>query len=124
MKNKDTNIEIALEFLLRDLKLNFKKQHRVGNYPVDFFLKKYNLTIQVDGCWVHNHGCELNIGKKTYARQSFQKRRDAACVLYHKYSKINIIRIKECILADLEGTKIFILSIIKRIENGEKIYDK
>lgn len=122
-KVKSTNIEKKLQFLLQELKLNFAMEYYVGNYPVDFFLKEHNLSINIDGCWVHGCNCDLNLGKKKYPRQVFQLRRDKACILYHKYSKINIIRIKECTLLNIEESKAIILEVITRISKGEQVHE-
>lgn len=121
-KRPPTNIEVFLEAILRDMGLNFFKEYKIGNYPVDFYIKKYNLSIQVDGCF--HHLCnKCYKDKEAYSRQVFQKRRDRACVLYHKYSKINILRLKECSLSDPESTKLLLLEVFDRISKGELIHE-
>lgn len=119
-KHHATDIEVSIESILQELGLSYKKEYLVGNYPVDFHIEEYNLSIQADGCF--HHGCvDCYNGVKLYPRQIFQRRRDKACILYHKYNKINIIRIRECDLKrDSLGVKNLIIEVIKKIKEGNQ----
>jgi very-short-patch-repair endonuclease len=122
-KRKSTSIETTFQLILQDLSLNFKREHYIGNYPVDFFLKEHNLSIEIDGCFHHACSKCYPDKKEQYPRQMFQKRRDKACIMYHKYSKINILRIKECSLVDINAIKCIILEVLSRISKGELIHE-
>lgn len=120
---KLTDIEKAVRQILLSLGFSFKMQHKIGNYPVDFYIPKYKLTIQTDGCFFHSAKCSCFKAKKIYPRQIFQQRRDKACIAYHKYHKINIIRLRGCeILESPEHIVKTILSTIERIKDGDSIY--
>jgi G:T-mismatch repair DNA endonuclease (very short patch repair protein) len=124
MARKTTDIEQLMSDTLLDMGLRFKREFYIGNYPVDFYLPEYNLSIQTDGCWCHGHlGCKLLEGnKKKYPRQLFQARRDKACNLYHKHSKVNIIRVRECSLkSDVGKFKKDLKTILKLIKQGSLI---
>lgn len=114
-----------MKSILLNLNISFKKEYKIGNYPVDFFLPEYNLSIQCDGCWHHNKDCDcLKKVDKIYPRQIFQERRDRACIAYHKYHKINIVRFKGCeILNKANEIKNRINIIIKKIESGETVHE-
>jgi very-short-patch-repair endonuclease len=119
---KATKIEKIVRDILLLLNVKFIREYKIGNYPVDFYLPDYNLTIQCDGCYHHGHkGCSTYVK----ARQIFQRVRDKACIAYHKYNKINIIRLHECdILKKPEKIYNYIQGSIERINNGEKIFHK
>lgn len=119
-KHKSTNIEDIMCNLLTNCKFAFKREFLIGNYPVDFYLTDYRLSIQVDGCW--HHGCKQCTKELKCPRHIFQRNRDKACILFHKYQNINILRVKECTLVkDIELVKQTILDIIKEIESGKLI---
>ena len=117
---KLTNIEKVVRDILLSLNINFKREYKIGNYPVDFYLPDYNLTIQCDGCYHHGHkGCSKTIKP----RHIFQRFRDKACIAYHRYNKINIIRLSGCdILKRPDKVYTFIEDTINKINNGENIY--
>lgn len=124
MSRKKTDIEIIFHNLLKELNISCKREYYHDYYPVDFFLPNYNLSIQVDGSFHHGpcKSCKT-YGKKLLPRQIFQSRRDASCIMYHKYRGINILRICECkIKQDLINVKILLLTVLEKIKNGEKIY--
>lgn len=121
---KLTDIEKIVRDLLFFNNIKYKREYKVGNYPVDFYLPDYNLSIQCDGCFHHQCISCYKKQKVKYARQIFQKQRDKSCIAYHMYHKINILRLKGCdILSSKEKTLIKINKVIKKIINGEKVYD-
>jgi len=118
-----TDIELKTYQALDYLKVRFKREYYVGNYPVDFYLPDYNFSIQVDGAYWH---CECNkckSSKKETNTQKFQSNRDKACITYHKYCKINIIRICECIIKEntIEELASYINKFIEKIKKGERL---
>ena len=124
MKRKSTDIEKIMRSILLNMSVDFKKEYKIGNYYVDFYLPKYNLSIQCDGCWFHLPKCNCLKIVKIYKRQLFQQRRDKACIAYHIYHNINIIRFKGCEIIN-NSQEIFkkIQSILKKISNGEVIHE-
>lgn len=50
---KDTSIEIKIENLLKDLQLNFIKQHRISKWVFDFYLPVFNTIIECQGDYWH-----------------------------------------------------------------------
>ena len=122
MSRKVTDIEDLMAQLLKELGLKFKREYYIGNYPVDFYLPDYKLSIQTDGCWHHSHkNCKLAAGKK-YPRQVFQVRRDKACMAYHKHVKISILRIRECTLkGDRDKVINIIYDCLEKITKGKLI---
>ena len=123
MAHKVTDIEELMAKLLKEMNLKFKREFYVGNYPVDFYLPDYKLSVQTDGCWVHGHkGC-TKIASKKYPRQGFQRRRDRACMAYHRYSKVSILRVKECTLkGNLKLVHDTIVESLTKILNGKLVY--
>lgn len=113
-----------MKIILDSIGVHYKMQHRVGNYPVDFYLPNFKLSIQCDGCYFHQHSSKLCKVTKV-PRQIFQKYRDKACIAYHKYKHINIIRFYGCeILAKPDIVRDTILSTISKIKNGDFVYGK
>lgn len=124
MVRKRTNIEKIFGELLKKNGFRFKREYRIDNYPVDFFIHEYNLSIQVDGAFHHGpcKSCRKE-GAKLLPRQAFQSYRDQSCIAFHKYKKINIIRVCEClILEDLAKVERILYNSISKIKAGESIY--
>ena len=122
---KPTDIELKTYHALDLLKVKFKREQYHGNYPVDFYLPDYNFSIQVDGSYWHS-GCNKCRGDvKLTTKQKFQSNRDKACITYHKYCKISIIRICSCTIQEntIEDLANYIGKFLKRIKEGEKIYE-
>ena len=119
---KMTDIERALARILQEEKLTYAREHRLGTYPVDFYLRKYNLTLQADGCY--HHGCpSCYKGKTLEARQKKQILKDKACIGFHKHYKINIIRIYGCLILEKEDyVRGLIRKVISGIKEGNKFY--
>jgi very-short-patch-repair endonuclease len=122
--NKQTNIEAILEGLLVELRVTYIREHYVGNYRVDFYLPDYKLSLQADGGYYHGR-CLVcrDSAKGTIKNITGQKYRDKSCITYHKYKKINIIRICECqLLHNIGKVKDTILKGIETILTGKNIY--
>lgn len=104
--------------------IRYSQQTRIGNYPVDFYIKTANLSIQVDGCYWHLNCDSCNPDpKKIKPRQKFQARRDKACNMYHKYKKVNMLRFRECFIkANIELIPTIIYNTIKDIKAGEEVF--
>lgn len=116
-----TDIEKIVYKLLKELGLRFKREYRLDYYKVDFFLLDYKLSIQCDGCF--HHGCRVCYkDKKLYARQRFQRQKDQACMVYHRYKNINIIRFPGCMIHN-STPKVAktILDSIQEINKGNKV---
>jgi very-short-patch-repair endonuclease len=114
---KATDIERAVARILQNEKLSYVREYRIGTYPVDFYLRDFNLTIQADGCY--HHGCPYcYTSKDLQPRQKKQTLKDKACVVFHRHSKINIIRFYGChILEDPQ----YVISVLK--DSIEEICD-
>lgn len=124
MVKKATDIERVMKCILLNMNVSFKSEYKIGNYPVDFYLPDYNLSLQCDGCWVHNHMCKNNKYKKIYPRQIFQQQKDRSCAAYHIYHKINLIRFNGCEILDNTNKIIDKLKcIFKKIKNGELVHE-
>jgi very-short-patch-repair endonuclease len=73
--NKKTNIESKFEMMLSLLNVNFIFQHEFNNRLFDFFLKDYNILIEVDGDFYHcNPSSKHN--KVIYDTQKITKKND------------------------------------------------
>ena len=92
-------------------------------YHVDFFLPDYNLSIQADSIYWHGGCSECNISNKLNARQIFQQTRDKACICYHKFKKINLLRICECKIKNEEKLNEVINKTFNSIIKGKKVYE-
>lgn len=55
-KNKicDTKPELAVEKVLKNLEISYQKQCPIGPYTFDFYLKEYNILIEVQGEFWHS----------------------------------------------------------------------
>jgi very-short-patch-repair endonuclease len=121
-KHKVTSIEKKVAATLNELNLKFFREHYLGNYPVDFYIPKYNLSIQADGDYFHFCSkCYKN--KNPSNRQIFQQHRDKACLTYHKYCRISLIRLRECTINKRNILKI-IKIVIEKINGGELVYER
>lgn len=124
-KKVRTDIEqILYLILLNDLSVKFKSEFKVGNYPVDFYLPNCKLSIQCDGNYFHG-GCEkCNPKDIKTKRQFFQSHRDQACLTYHKYCKISLIRLCSCFIKSEKIAVVnYLKAVIKRVKSGELVYD-
>jgi G:T-mismatch repair DNA endonuclease (very short patch repair protein) len=122
MVKKLTDIEKIVRSILLDIGEHFIIQHYIGNYPVDFYLPKYKLSIECDGCYYHRHD-SLVCKVKKVPRQLFQNFRDKACNAYHRYHKINIIRFYGCTIHTRpHEVKDKITDSIEKIKTGRKVY--
>ena len=52
---RDTSIELAIKKELQERSIDFEVQLRLTDFIVDFYLPRYKLVIECDGCWFH--GC-------------------------------------------------------------------
>lgn len=95
-KHKATSIEKKIEKFLKELGVVYKKEYRIECFPVDFFIPKYKVVIQADGCYWHFCNCECNEGKKPTPVQKKQMYSDAACNKILKGLQYKVIRLKEC----------------------------
>lgn len=118
---KATNLEDLLMECLTKLKLKYRREFKIENYPVDIFIPLYKLSIQVDGKY-HHGSCSKCLNKKFKAHRSsiFQQQRDNACVLYHKIHKLSIIRLCECEVKDCAFIQQEVLKAIKSIAEGNQ----
>lgn len=122
---KASSLEIKFEKLLKSLSIRFKKQVKIGSYPVDFYLTNYKLSIQVDGCFHHLCSKCYTTSSKVYPRQKFQYRRDNACNLLHKYNKVSLIRFKECYINNnIDKIPEILYNIFNRIRSGEIVFEE
>lgn len=123
MAKRPTDIEVIMAAELKDLGLKFKREFKVGYYPIDFYLPDYELSIQVDGTYYHGNCPDCLKEEKNNPRQVFQRRRDLACISFHKYHQVSIIRVCACkLLYDKKRVRKILKSCIKTIQKGEKIY--
>ena len=81
----------------------------------------YNLTLQCDSSYWHGP-CKNCKDVDINRRQKLQSRRDKACLTYHKYAKINIIRLCECLIKEEDELVKLLSYYIGKIEGGEKLY--
>lgn len=121
-KHKVTGIEKKVAAALSILDIKFFREYYIGNYPVDFFIPEYNLSIQVDGCYFHRCSiCYKN--KKVLNRQLFQQNRDKACLTYHKYCNISLVRIRECTI-NKKNIIDTLRQVVEKVKGGEIIYER
>lgn len=120
IRHKATDIEKLVSSCLREQGFYYKREHRLDNYHVDFYLPHFNLSIQADSTYWHG-GCNCCRVKGLTARQRFQRHRDRACLTYHRYRRINILRICECVIKDKTALVNLIKTSIEKIENGEYV---
>ena len=107
-----------------ELGLQYKREFKVGNYPVDFYIPMYKLSIQCDGCYWHGQHSGCRYTHKNSPRRQFQARRDKACTMYHKHIKNNILRVHECqVEHSIEEVKLKITSAIKSILEGKPVFN-
>jgi len=59
-RRKSTSIETKVASLLKENDIYYRREYRVENYPVDFYIPSCNLIIQVDGCYYHGLACCIN----------------------------------------------------------------
>ena len=100
-----SEVERLFEKKLRELTSNISTQSKLLPYKADFFLKKINLIININGCYWHNHGCvHSRIPEKNtnYWLSVFQKNkaRDYENTKKLKALGYKIINIWECVLND------------------------
>ncbi len=123
MRRKPTSIEKAMAELLKANSLRYKREHKIGRFPVDFYLVDHNLSIQCDGSFHHNNCYRCKKGTASLPRQVFQARRDKACMAYHRHAKVSIVRICECqINSDPDEVLILIQGAILQIKEGKKVF--
>lgn len=120
MAKKPTDIEEKLAKILKELGLKFSREYKVGNYPVDFYIKSCKLSIQVDGNYWHSL-CKDCKKIKTHKKAIFQNNRDKGCIVYHKSIQSNIIRICSCKFEKEEDIKHLIKMSILDILNGKLV---
>ena len=100
-----SEVERLFEKKLRELTSNILIQSKLLPYKADFFLKKINLIININGCYWHNHGCvHSRIPEKNtnYWLSVFEKNkaRDYENTKKLKALGYKIINIWECVLND------------------------
>ena len=100
-----SEVERLFEKKLRELTSNISIQSKLLPYKADFFLKKINLIININGCYWHNHGCvHSRIPEKNtnYWLSVFEKNkaRDYENTKKLKALGYKIINIWECVLND------------------------
>jgi len=100
-----SEVERLFEKKLRELTSNISTQSKLLPYKADFFLKKINLIININGCYWHNHGCvHSRIPEKNtnYWLSVFEKNkaRDYENTKKLKALGYKIINIWECVLND------------------------
>ena len=103
--NNRSEVERLFEKKLRELTSNISTQSKLLPYKADFFLKKINLIININGCYWHNHGCvHSRIPEKNtnYWLSVFEKNkaRDYENTKKLKALGYKIINIWECVLND------------------------
>ena len=103
--HKRSEVERLFEKKLRELTSNISTQSKLLPYKADFFLKKINLIININGCYWHNHGCvHSRIPEKNtnYWLSVFEKNkaRDYENTKKLKALGYKIINIWECVLND------------------------
>ena len=103
--HKRSEVERLFEKKLRELTSNILIQSKLLPYKADFFLKKINLIININGCYWHNHGCvHSRIPEKNtnYWLSVFEKNkaRDYENTKKLKALGYKIINIWECVLND------------------------
>ena len=113
--------KIFKEFLDKQL-INYTYQVKGLPYKADFYYKDYNLIININGCYWHNHGCvHSRIPEKNtnYWLSVFQKNkaRDYENTKKLKALGYKIINIWECVLND-EKAKSHTFKNLERIVNG------
>lgn len=54
MWNRPTSIEIAVQAVLDELKIEYIAQHPIGRYNADFFIQQLNLVLECDGTYWHS----------------------------------------------------------------------
>lgn len=89
-KTSNTDIEQKIEYLLKELNVNYKLQFQFKYFVVDFFLPKYNLVIWCDGDYWHGNPSFYPVLTK---RQKNQHRLDRSHESYLSKRNINYIRL-------------------------------
>ena len=117
-----SEVERLFEKKLRELTSNISTQSKLLPYKADFFLKKINLIININGCYWHNHGCvHSRIPEKNtnYWLSVFEKNkaRDYENTKKLKDLGYKIINIWECVLND-EKAKVRTFKNLELLING------
>ncbi len=99
MRAKMTEPERVMESLLKEMKLEYKSQHILGDFIYDFYIPGYKLLIEVDGDYFHGHPdkyikAELNPLQKKIKRNDMMKDQLAVG------TKHGLLRFWECDIND------------------------
>jgi len=102
---KLTKPEETMKDFLKNSSIKFIMQSKIFPYTPDFYSKKHQLIINVNGCFWHNHGCvNSKIPEKNtkYWLSVFEKNkaRDYENIRKLKNLGYKIINIWECVLRD------------------------
>ena len=102
---KISNPEKIFKEYLDKQSINYSYQVKDLPYKADFYYKDYNLIININGCYWHNHGCiHSRIPEKNtnYWLSVFEKNksRDYENTKKLKALGYKIINIWECVLND------------------------
>ena len=122
MKRNRSKIERCFEKHLKNVVRGVSIQSKELPYSADFFIKKLNLVININGCYWHNHGCvHSRIPEKNtnYWLSVFEKNkaRDYENTKKLKALGYKIINIWECVLNN-EKAKAQTFKNLERIING------
>lgn len=114
IKRKTTDIEKKVGSFLRETGVYFKREHRVDNFHVDFFIPSVKVVIQTDGCYWHYNKCDCNKGKTPNNTQIGQMIRDKSCNGVMRSRGYKVLRLWGCrIRNNWEECKEEILQTIK-----------
>ena len=110
MRRNRSKIERDFEKQLKLIATDISVQSKELPYSADFFIKKLNLVININGCFWHNHGCvNSKIPEKntSYWLSVFEKNkaRDYENTRKLKILGYKIINIWECVLRDDKSKK-------------------
>ena len=110
MRRNRSKIERDFEKQLKLIATDISVQSKELPYSADFFIKKLNLVININGCFWHNHGCvNSKIPEKNtnYWLSVFEKNkaRDYENTRKLKILGYKIINIWECVLRDDKSKK-------------------
>jgi len=108
---KDTSIEIKIENLLKDLRLNFIKQYRMSKWVFDFYLPEFNTIIECQGDYWHANPLLFEESKLNKI-QLKNIDRDKRKIKFIEENQINSIFLWECeIHSNIEEIKNMLITL-------------
>jgi DNA mismatch endonuclease (patch repair protein) len=101
IRSKNTKPELRIRKYLHSMGFRYSLHKKDLPGTPDIFLKKYNLAIQVRGCFWHGHKCSLGSSPKSNKRYWLKKirnnvKRDSANDKEIKKLRLRLIVIREC----------------------------